>query len=138
MNISIIFDTFPMYRKLPLFTFEVPLIEKVEKKDTSDDQLFSVIFAPDPFTRLPTSDVAVYLSDKVDPSIREFVGSQLLRSNGEVGGVPDVVADDLLDYVRGADESVADYAVRIRDLVAKDNEIISKSQQIEQVELKTE
>lgn len=106
-------------------------VEEIEEKQSADNQVLDVIYAPDPFTRLPQSDVAVYLSDKVDPSIREFVASQLLTPNPEVKGVDDANSDILFDLVRQDGESVQDYAVRIRDIVASDSVIREKESQVE-------
>lgn len=105
--------------------FEVPEF----KKDASE-QILDVVFAPDPWSRLPMNDVAVYLSDKVDPAIREFIGAQLLAPNPKIEGVPDEHSDILFDLVRGSDESVYDYANRINQLIAQDNEIRIKESQI--------
>ena len=106
-------------------------VEEIEEKQSSDNQVLDVIYAPDPFTRLPQSDVAVYLSDKVDPAIREFVASQLLTPNPNPQGVDDSNSDILFDLVRQDGESVADYAVRIRDIVASDSVIREKESQVE-------
>lgn len=94
-----------------------------EKKKDVSDQLLDVIYAPDPVTRLPQNDVAVYLSDKVDPMIKEFIASNLMSPNPDVKGVPDENSDLLFDLIRGQNESVSDYAVRVRGIIEADNEI---------------
>lgn len=93
-----------------------------EKKKDVSDQLLDVIYAPDPVTRLPQNDVAVYLSDKVDPMIKEFIASNLMAPNPDVKGVPDEQSDILFDLIRGQNESVSDYAVRVRGIIEADNE----------------
>ena len=103
----------------------------VKKSDA--DQLLDVIYAPDSFTRLPQSDVAVYLSDKVDPAIREFVASQLLSPHPETTGVSDDESDLLFELIRGEDESVADYAVRVNGIIASDNDIRIKESEVNDV-----
>lgn len=109
-------------------------VQEVELKNTTDNQLFDVIYAPDPFTGLPQSDIAVYLSDKVDPAIREFVASQLMSPNPKPQGVDDANSDILFDLIRKDGESVSDYAVRVRELVAFDNETRLKELQSNNVE----
>lgn len=106
-------------------------IEEVEEKLSADNQVLDVIYAPDPFTRLPQSDVAVYLSDKVDPAIREFVATQLLTPNPDVKGVDDANSDILYDLIRGDDESVADYAVRIKGIVESDSVIREREARVQ-------
>ena len=119
-NISKLAGSFPAFRFIGSPC--VVDVTEVEFKNDSENQLLDVIYAPDPFTRLPQSDIAVYLSDKVDPAIREFVASQLMTPNPNPQGVDDANADILFDLVRQDNESVADYAVRIRDIVSLDNE----------------
>lgn len=105
-------------------------ITEVEVKHDSDNQLLDVIYAPDPFTGLPQSDIAVYLSDKVDPAIREFVASQLMQPNPDIKGVSDEQSDILFDLIRQDGESVADYAVRVREIVAQDSVIREKESKV--------
>ena len=105
-------------------------IEEAEVKNDAENQLLDVIYAPDPFTRLPQSDVAVYISDKVDPAIREFVASQLMTPNPDFKGVDDTNSDILFDLVRQDGESTADYAVRINNLIGADNEIRLKESEV--------
>lgn len=105
--------------------------QEIEIKKDGSDSLLDVVYAPDEFTRLPQSDVAVYLSDKVDPMIREFVASNLMSPNPKVDGVPDEYSDICHDLVRGVNESVSDYAVRIRDIVSNDSAIRLKESQVE-------
>lgn len=127
-DISLLGCSFPAFRFLPenaKIDFEVPVF----KKDASE-QILDVIYAPDPWSRLPMNDVAVYLSDKVDPSIRDFIGAQLLAPNPKIDGVPDAQSDILFDLVRGDNESVYDYADRVNQLIAQDNEIRIKESQI--------
>lgn len=105
-------------------------IEEVAPKNDAENQLLDVIYAPDPLTGLPQSDVAVYLSDKVDPAIREFVASQLMSPNPNPQGVDDANSDILFDLVRQDGESVADYAVRVREIVAQDSVIREKESKV--------
>ena len=111
----------------------LPLVVDVvesEMKNDSDNQLLDVIYAPDLFTGLPQSDIAVYLSDKVDPAIREFVASQLMTPNPNLQGVDDANSDILFDLVRQNGESVADYAVRVREIVSQDSLIREKESKV--------
>ena len=107
--------------------------EEVDMKNDSENQLLDVIYAPDPFTGLPQSDIAVYLSDKVDPAIREFVASQLMTPNPNPKGVDDVNSDILFDLVRQDGESVSDYAVRVREIVAQDSLIRDKESKVSEL-----
>lgn len=96
------------------------------KKDDAASQLCSIIFAPDPVTKLPKSDIALYLDPNVDPAIREFIQVNLLKENPSTDGVPDEFSDMLVDLIRGEDESVAAYAQRIDHMLAEDSDFRSK------------
>ena len=131
-HISLIGNSFPAFRNLPergIVDFKV-----VESEKTAQDQLFDVVYGVDPFTRFPQSDVALYLSDKVDPMIREFIAANLLTPNSSVPGVPDDQADILFDLVRHDGESISDYAVRVRSIIDSDNDVRLKSQVVESKE----
>lgn len=98
-------------------------VEEVGVKKTATDELLDTIYAPDEFTGLPTCEIALYLSPKVDPMIRDFIAQNLMQPNPNTGGYPDEQADLLHDLVRGDDESVSDYAVRVRGIIENDNAI---------------
>lgn len=100
--------------------------ELVESKVDVSEQIFDVIFGVNPFSGLPENDVALYLSDKVDPVIKEFIASQLLKPNPDVKGVPDERSDILFDLIRQPEESQSDYAVRVRDIIESDQEYLSQ------------
>ena len=127
-NVNKLAASFPAFRMIGAFC--VVDCEEVEMKNDSQNQLLDVIYAPDPFTGLPQSDIAVYLSDKVDPAIREFVASQLMTPNPNPQGVDDANSDILYDLVRQDGESVSDYAVRVREMVAQDSLIREKESKV--------
>lgn len=133
-NLSKLAASFPAFRFIGSpFVVDV---QEVELKNDATNQLLDVIYAPDPFTGLPQSDIAVYLSDKVDPAIREFVASQLMTPNPNPQGVDDANSDILFDLVRQDSETVFDYAVRVRELVASDNETRIKESQTKESQSK--
>lgn len=129
MNKSILKESFTAYR----FSFGcVNVVEpEVSDKNTEENAVLDVVFGVDPFTRLPQNDVAVYMSDKVPQEIREFIGANLLKPMPKSDGVPDDQSDILHDLVRGANESVTDYAVRIRDIVESDSVLREKALTVE-------
>lgn len=100
--------------------------ENVDVKVDASEQILDVIFGVNPFSGLPENDVALYLSDKVDPAIKEFIASQLLQPNPEVKGVPDEQADILFDLIRQPEESQTDYAVRVRGIIESDQQYLSQ------------
>lgn len=96
------------------------------KKEDAASQLCSVIFAPDPVTNLPKSDIAIYLDPNVDPAVRDFIKVNLMQEIPSTEGVPDEFSDMLVDLIRGEDESVAAYAQRVDSMLAEDSDFRSK------------
>ena len=85
------------------------LSEVVEKNDS----VLSMIFCPDS-SGLPSGDLALYLGDKVNPEVRDYIQKNLL------GVVPhenlstlDVDDDVIMNLTRGSDESRQAYIARI-------------------------
>lgn len=101
--------------------------EIVEVKRDASEQILDVIFGVNPFSGLPENDVALYLSDKVDPAIKDFIASQLLQPNPDIKGVIDEKSDILFDLIRQPDESQSDYAVRVRDIIESDQQYFSQA-----------
>ena len=131
-SIDLLSCSFPAFRFIKgrgQIDFEV-----VEKKKDECDQIFDVIFGCNPFTRLPENDVAVYLSDKVDSAIKEFIAANLLAPHPVSEGVVDEHSDLLFDLVRGDNESVSDYALRVRGLIEQDNEVRIKESDVSKTE----
>lgn len=105
--------------------FEVP-----EKKEDASSQLLDVVYGVDPVTRLPFNDVAVFLSPKVDPAIKEFIQLNLMSPHPSSHGVDDVHSDILFDLIRGDNESQSDYANRIQQIIISDNGLIAKESEV--------
>lgn len=88
---------------------------KVDVKDQKE-RLFDEIFGVDPRTKLPNSDVALFLSDNTAPEIKDFIVNQLMSDNhlsGD-GASYDGLDDDVIaQYTRSHDESIDSYRNRI-------------------------
>lgn len=97
-----------------------------EKEDTvhSDEQLLDYIYAVDPVTALPSGDLSVYLGDKANPEIRQYIEMNLLQpSNVDKGSslptditnkFKSVSDDDIAFFSRSKSESREEYADRIK------------------------
>lgn len=86
---------------------------------TSSDELMKLVFAVDPVTKLPSGDVAMYMSENTSPEIKayiqkQFMSPQSLSSDTTFDGLSD---DELVALSRGSDESVGAYASRMRSLL---------------------
>lgn len=88
----------------------IPSVEIGEKPDVlhSDSQLLDYIYSVDPVTSLPSGDLAIYLGDKANPEIRNFIEMNLLQENID-GKSPLSLPDDVINKMKGVitDDDVA-------------------------------
>ena len=57
----------------------IPFIRANDPHDDGElNRLCSIIYAPDERTGLPSSDLAVMLTDKVNPQIKDWIQKQLM------------------------------------------------------------
>lgn len=95
--------------------------DKVEK-----NEVFSMIFAPDPLTGRPRSDLGLYMSENTSPLVRDFV-ERNLRTDFSSKSVPapEGVSDsDVAFLTRGRDETVEDYLSRTRNYINDQRSVV--------------
>lgn len=109
----------------------VPSVNDVTMKD---DPLLDYIFGVNPVTGLPEGDIAMFLSDKTNPEIKNFISQQLLIENGssdEGLSLPDSVTnrfrevisdDDIASFSRNHGETTQEYASRLRNWFAEEKQ----------------
>lgn len=91
-------------------------LELLDSLKIEQDKLLSIIFAVDEFTRLPKGDLALYLGENCNPSVREYIEKNLLQSvQSENLQTSDLDDDTILQLTRGIDESRRDYVSRINN-----------------------
>lgn len=103
------------------------LIENDHLVDTqsSDSQLLDYIYAVDPVSGLPSGDLAVYLGDKANPEVRQFIELNLLQPLKDSDGLsqlPNEVTnnfknisdDDIAFFSRSKNETKEEYADRLK------------------------
>lgn len=94
-----------------------------EVKFSPADSLLAVIYAPDERTGLPTGDLSYFVSDKVNPQVKEFILANLMNdvSSAANPAIPDGMDSSLaFDLMRQKDESIDDYRNRLNQF-ATDN-----------------
>ena len=106
-------------RNLPHYSFvenAAYVGRKVEKKTEIDDHdpLLDIIFAPDPLTGVPRSDLALIMSKDTSPEVSRFIQDTLMRPGDPLSSVDD--PDFALDACRQRGESDLAYADRLREL----------------------
>lgn len=98
---------------------DVNLPEPVYPEDdifANDDEVLNLIFAPDPITGIPRSDIAIMMSRDASPEVREYIQRVLYSSSTPTGGTDD--ADFAIDSIKDRRESVENYAKRLKDICA--------------------
>lgn len=93
---------------------DTPYVQVSEK---DPDSLEKVIFAPNPITGVPTSDVAVILANDSNPAVSQYIRDNLMRPIQGEPGTDD--ADLALASVKSDTESVEEYAERLKSEVNK-------------------
>lgn len=114
-----------MRRDKNLLPFGISLVETNDVVDpayvpsaSQIDEILKDIFSVDPDSGLPRGDLAYYLSPDGNPTVKAWLENNLLKPRASrVGTSIDGVTDDMLaEYSRGKDESVSDYAERLRSI----------------------
>lgn len=103
----------PHYRNIIPREFEV----KVNEVIVETDPLLVNIFAPDPQTGVPRSDLHIVLSKDSSPEISQYIRDNLMRPNNTDSSIDD--ADFAIASVKGRYETRQAFADRLRDLVQK-------------------
>lgn len=96
-------------------------VRQVDVTQKPTDAILKVIYAPDPRTGLPTGDIAYYVSDNVNPQIKQFILQNLMIdiSAAKNPPIPEGIDDSLaFDLSRqrlenGRLESLQEYAERL-------------------------
>lgn len=108
---------------------------KITFKNVDSDGVMDVIFAPDDLTGLPNNALAVFLSDKANPKVRDYIASQLMNVNeGQNPQVPDGVSDaDLFALTRQRNEPLADYVDKVNGYMQQQKAMYEQSVKAERL-----
>lgn len=89
-----------------------------DERDLSlmNDEFTSLIFAPDPVTGIPRSDLAVIMSKDTAPEIAQYIQSHFQSPLPSSPGVDD--PDVAIDGIKRPGESIDQYAERLRQIVS--------------------
>ena len=113
---------------------------KFEKPDvkSKDSQLLDYIYSINPVTDLPQGDLAVYLGDKANPEIKNFIQMNLLHENVDRrSGMrlsqdvlnkfrEHITDDDIAAFSRNHGESKEEYADRMKLYMLQEKQKRSK------------
>ena len=112
----------------------VGLVEdlKIDLKEQSPiDSVLKQVYAPDPVSGLPTGDLSLYLSDKTNPEIKNFILHNLLNdvSAAAMPKAPLSMSDsDILVLSRNPGESREAYANRMQSEISNFKALVDEWQ----------
>lgn len=101
--------------------------------DSDFDRILKEIFSVDSSTGLPQGDLAYYLSPSANPQIKQWLENNLLKPRADkVGTSIDGVTDDILvEMSRGDNETVEDYALRLRSIYEESRKSVERTSKID-------
>lgn len=112
----------------------------------TDNQLMDYIFGLDPVTQLPCGDLAIYLGEKANPEVKQFIELNLLKervdSKGNIDLPQDVVNsfrsvikdDDVAAFSRNHGETKEEYADRLKLYFLKEKQKRQQEKRIKELE----
>lgn len=95
---------------------EINETPSIDIRQRQGEQLSELLFAPDPNTGIPRSDIALVMSADTRPEIAQYIRDNLLRPDpyAKLGSEN---ADVALEMVQGKYESTEKYVERLTQLV---------------------
>lgn len=104
---------FPHYRHLK----SVPVSKQIQDFESFGisnlKEIERMLFAPDPVTGIPRSDIAAIMSKDLSPEIRDYINNVVMH-NGNPNPSPAPDADMALVSIKDRRESVVHYAERLQ------------------------
>lgn len=92
-------------------------IPSVFDDDNPEKQILGLIFAPSPLTGMPMSDISVYLSEKTNPQVRDYVQRFLMSELPKVSTMTKDEDAALDSVISNRVQSMADWREVQKDLV---------------------
>lgn len=112
----------------------------------TDNQLMDYIFGLDPVTQLPCGDLAIYLGEKANPEVKQFIELNLLKERvdekGNIDLPQDVVNgfrsvikdDDVAAFSRNHGETKEEYADRLKLYFLKEKQKRQQEKRVKEIE----
>ena len=101
---------------------EAAIIEREVIEHTgAADLILQQIYAPDPVTRLPSSDIMCFLSSDTPVEVKNFINQNLMSpvTAEQVGLASDMDSDTIAELTRGVNEDSHTYASRVSAFMQK-------------------
>lgn len=100
-----------LFNGLPDLPPSVPAAH-VRQSDVNNDEMFRAVFAPDPVTGLPMSDVRLLVNKDTNPQVQQFIRNHLMDNKFESprAGTPEQAQSAIRRY----GETITAYSDRLR------------------------
>lgn len=100
-----------LFNGLPDLPPSIPAAH-VRQSDVNSDEMFRTVFAPDPVTGLPMSDVRLLVNKDTNPQVQQFIRNHLMDKKFESprAGTPEQASSAIRRY----GETITAYADRLR------------------------
>ena len=97
------------------------IVREVVEHSGTTNLILQQIYAPDPVTRLPSSDIVCFLSSDTPQEVRLFIQQNLMSpvTAEKVGLASDMDSDTIAELTRGVDEDSHTYASRVSAYMQK-------------------
>lgn len=106
---------------------ELPLPEITEDALSS---ILDEIFSVDPISGFPKGDIQYYLSAEGNPTVKQWLETNLLQPRGISNNNPEgVTDDDLFEFSRKSDESVVAYRERMMSIYQQAKDFAEMNQE---------
>lgn len=106
---------------------ELPLPEITEDALSS---ILDEIFSVDPISGFPKGDIQYYLSAEGNPTVKQWLETNLLQPRGISNNTPEgVTDDDLFEFSRKSDESVDAYRERMMSIYQQAKDFAEMNQE---------
>lgn len=99
----------------------------VKEISSPNDSFLQLVYGLDPVTRLPSNDISVLMSDKVNPELKLWIQQNLMVdvSSAAMPTLPDGISDaDAFSLARDSRESVKEYCDRLNTFFREQKEQI--------------
>lgn len=99
-----------------------------EKIENNPNEVFNMIYAPDPLTGRPRSDLGTYLSENTSPVVRDFIERQLRQDfSANISKTPDGISDsDIIYLTKDKNETLSDYQERVKAYLYRQKDTFQK------------
>lgn len=95
--------------------FEDTHLQECQVTDSETVALYETIYAPDPVTGNPQSDLAYIMSKDKRPEVAQFIRDNLMQPLPDTARIDD--PDLAMDAIKGRNEDIVSFGERLRQVI---------------------